>query len=315
MMFAHTRAWLRTQLFDAWQLFIAPGVAALLPWRVGYRWLVWLSVHTSLFDEAALPIAAAAATHLQLSEAERERFAQRVRLICLIDHADLYLALVRWHRSGPPWHVAIRGEWPREGGFINTGFHYGTGHWIFRSLARAGRESVALYAERSRDGFRTHPVRFWYGDLRIASVEKLGGTESVFRPHIRRALHAIESGKTATALIDVPPRLAAHGQKPVTLLDRPASLPHGLIKLARSCHVPLVPFWTEFDFEHGTRTLTIGEAIDPKDPDALQKFADILSRQIRRTPEAWYFWGELSRWIEDAAPLHAGPTATSDDLA
>ncbi|TLY48810.1 MAG: hypothetical protein E6K53_15535 [Gammaproteobacteria bacterium] len=153
-------------------------------------------------------------------------------------------------------------------------------------------------------------MRFWYGDLRIASVEKLAGTESVYRPHIRRALHAIESGKTATALIDVPPRLAAQGQVPVTLLDLPASLPQGLIKLARSCHVPLVPFWTEFDFDRGTRKLVIGEAIDAKDPAALQKFADILSRQIRRTPEAWYFWGELSRWIEDAAPLHAAGPAS-----
>ncbi len=158
-------------------------------------------------------------------------------------------------------------------------------------------------------------MRFWYGDLRIASVEKLAGTESVFRPHIRRALQAIESGKTATALIDVPPRLAAHGQKPVTLLDLPASLPNGLIKLARSCHVPLVPFWTEFDFERGTRTLTIGEPIDAKDADALQKFADILTQQIRRTPEAWYFWGELAHWIEDAAPLHAATDASPENTA
>lgn len=307
-------SWLRTQWRDAWQFFIAPGIAALVPWWLGYRWLRWLSRHTRLFDDMALPLAAAAASHLRLSDEERARFAERVRLVLLLDHADLYLTIVRWHRFGPPWHVQIRGEWPHEGGFINTGFHYGTGHWIFRSLARAGRESVALYAERSREGFRAHPVRFWYGDLRIASVEKLAGTESVFRPHIRRALHAIESGKTATALIDVPPRLAAHGQVPVTLLDQPASLPQGLIKLARSCHVPLVPFWTEFDFDRGTRTLVIGEPIDAKDPAVLQKFADILSRQIRLTPEAWYFWGELSHWIEDAKPLHAA-SATSSNAA
>lgn len=306
--------WLRMQWRDAWQLFIAPGIAALVPWAIGYRWLRWLSRHTRLFDEMVVPLTAAAAQHLQLGEAERARFAERARLVLLLDHADLFLALVRWHRFGPPWHVRVRGEWPREGGFINTGFHFGTGHWIFRSLGRAGRQSVALFAERSRAGVRAHPLRIWYGDLRIASVEKLGGTESVYRPHIRRALHAIESGKTATALIDVPPRLAAHGQQPVTLLDLPASLPQGLIKLARSCHVPLVPFWTEFDFARGTRTLVIGEPIDARDPAALQKFADILTRQIRRTPEAWYFWGELAHWIADAAPLHAAP-ATSDALA
>ena len=29
--------------------------------------------------------------------------------------------------------------------------------------------------------------------------------------------------------------------------------------------------------------------------------ADILDRQIRRMPEAWFFWPELPQWIDDAA--------------
>jgi len=312
--FHSARAFARNQLRDAWSLVVAPGIAALVPWRLGYGWLRWLSRHSRLYDEALLPTARAAAAFLGADEAA---LAQQMRLVALLDHCDLYLSLLR-RSFRLPWHVRVEGEWPRDGAYVATGFHYGTGHFIFSTFRAAGQTSTALYAKRARADYRGAPVRYWYGGLRIGDVERVSGQPGVFRPHIRKLLDALRDGVPVTALADIPPRLAEQGQRPVRLLDRPMSLPEGLVKLARSRNVPLVPFWTEFDLDQGTRTLVIGEPIDSGDVDAaLQILARILDERIRAFPAAWMFWAELPRWVEDAHALHvaADPPAQAGDAA
>ncbi len=293
-------SFIRNQIRDAWSLVIAPGIAALLPWRVGYGWLRLLSRHSRLYDEAVLPTARAAARFLGTDETI---LAQQIRLVALLDHCDLYLSLLR-RSFRLPWHVGVKGAWPRDGAYVATGFHYGTGHFIFGTFRQAGQTSVALYAKRDRADYRGLPVRYWYGSLRIGDVERVSGRAGVFRPHIRKLLDALRDGVPVTALADIPPRLAEQGQRPVRMLDRDLTLPEGLVKLARSRGVPLVPFWTEFDLARGTRTLVIGEAIDSSDVEAaLVTLADTLDARIRAFPAAWMFWAELPRWIEDARML------------
>ncbi|MGH8124023.1 MAG: hypothetical protein ACREPT_14795, partial [Rudaea sp.] len=237
------------------------------------------------------------------------------RLICLLDHCDLYLSLLRRWRFKLPWHIRFRGAWPASGGFIATGFHHGTGHWIFRAFRSAGRQSVALYAKRDRNDYRGLPVRYWYGSLRVSDVDCVSGRGGVFRPHIRGLFDALKDGVAVTALADIPPRLAPHGQRAVRVLDQDVTLPEGLVKLARSRDVPLVPFWTEFDFDRGTRTLVIGDPLDPADIDAtLRRLAQMLDARIRATPAAWMFWTEWPQWIADAA-TGAAASAPEDSTA
>lgn len=296
--------WLSRQAQDAWQLFIAPGIAALLPWSLGYRWLRWLSRHTRLFDEAIIPAKNIAAQSLGLDE---ELFAQQARLIILLDHCDLYLSLFRFWRKGRPWHVRCRGAWPATGGFIAVTFHYGNGYWIFSTFRDVGRQSGTLYARREPEQFRDLPLRYWYGSLRIREVERVAGRPGIFRPHLRKVFDVLREGVPVTALADLPPRLAPQGQRPVRLLDQAVTMPEGLIKLARSCSVPLVPFWTEFDLEKGIRTLVIGDALSPESSDiALQSLADILDTCIRAAPAGWMFWPEWPQWIADSVAVTAG---------
>ncbi len=90
------------------------------------------------------------------------------------------------------------------------------------------------------------------------------------------------------------------------MLDLDLSLPEGVVAIAREAGVPVVPYWMEFDADMYRRCFCIGAPIDATDGDAaLAQLAAVLDKQIRRSPEAWFFWPELPQWIEDARPLHA----------
>ncbi len=305
---------LRTQLQDAWYLFVVPALAALLPWRLAWRGLRWIARHGGgPFAEGAQAAAVIAPEYLPIGD--RQAFAAEARLIWLLDTCDLYLSLYHRQRGWRPWHVRQVGAWPTRGPFVALGSHHGTGHWLFRSLAEAGHDAIWISARWERREFAAVPLRYLYGRLRGRDVRRLSGRDLAIRPHVRERLaEALAAGDVVTGLIDVPPRLAPRGQRPVRLLDRAVSLPGGLLDLARDAGVPVVPYWIEFDLERGVRHFCIGEALDPADPDrTLQALADVLDRQIRRTPAAWFFWPEWPRWTADApAALGAGPPQTPD---
>lgn len=295
---------LRTLLKDFIQFFFVAGVAAIVPWRVGRRWLqMWAHFRRGPFNESSRPAAEIAPTYVPIDD--RERFAASCRLVWLIDVCDLYLSVTRWRRGWWPWHIEHIGAWPRDTAFIATGFHHGTGHWVFRSLARSGHDSMLVSARWDRGDYKGVPLRYWYGRWRGRDVERLGRRPLAMRPGVREKLiGSLASGTPVVGVIDMPPRMAPRGQHPVRLLDRDVSFPDGLLAIAREVNVPLVPYWVEFDLQTCTRRFCIGEPLDPNDVGGtLQTLADILDRQIRRTPEAWYFWPEFPTWIADAQAL------------
>jgi len=116
-------------------------------------------------------------------------------------------------------------------------------------------------------------------------------------------LTALAAGKPVVGVIDMPPRLAPRGQRHVRLLDHDASFPDGLLDLARTAGVPVVPYWMEYDLERGRRRFCVGAPLGPNDaPGTLQSLADILDKQIRATPSAWFFWPEWPDWIRSTTP-------------
>lgn len=300
---------LRSQLPDAWQFFLAPALAAVLPWKLAYRWLRWLSRHSrSAFDEPARAATASAPNYLPVADVGE--FAANVRLNCLWDTADLYLSLLRRRRSNLPWHVQQVGAWPRDSHFIAAGFHHGHGHWVFKTLARAGFDASLVSARWDRADYPGLPLRYWYGRLRGGDVERLSGRPVVFRPGARAKLaRSLDEGAAVVSVLDMPPRLAPRGQKPVRLLGRDACFPDGTLDLAVAAGVPVVPYWMEFDLDAGVRRFVIGEPLDPSDPATLQTLADILDRAIRLTPSAWFFWPEWPRWIGDTPDATRQPAA------
>lgn len=295
---------LRTNLADAWQFFLAPIIAALLPWRLARRWLRWLASHENgPFAEASRAAVAVAPQYFDVGDVKR--FAADMRLVWLLDATDLYLCLAHRARAWRPWHVQRVGEWPRDTAFIATGFHHGTGQWSYKTLAEAGRHSMLVSARWDKRDYPGLPLRYRYGRLRGGNVEALSGNPIAYRPGAKQPLSAaLARGDCVVGVIDMPPRLAPRGQRPVRMLGQDISFPDGLLALAREARVPLVPYWVEFDLQACTRRFCIGTPLDPHDVDGtLQALADLLDAQIRRTPAAWFFWPEWPQWLADAAVL------------
>lgn len=294
----------RGWLADTWMLSIAPGWPSHLPWPLAYACYRALARQRSLYADFA---SGAMCAPEYVPIADVAAFLHDVRTMHLLDVADLALSRrkpVEWW----PHHIDVVGEWPQSGAFVAVTFHYGTGLWICRALRNAGHRSMFLSGPFERDAFAARPLLYQYGTERLAEVERITGAPIAYRPGAREPLlDALASGTSAIALIDVPPRLAPRGQRPVELLGRPASLPDGLLQLAADAGVPIVPCWVELDFATGRRRVVIGEARAAAPFDAtLAELAATLDRLIRASPAQWMFWREWSGWLHDAAALHAG---------
>jgi hypothetical protein len=299
---------IRAQWKDFLQFYFVPFCAALMPWRLAWRWIRWWTrKEGSLFEESAAPAVAVAPKYLPIPDVAK--FAADARAIRVVDCCDLFLSRLHRNRAWRPWHVRREGEWPVSGPFIAVSFHHGTGHWVFKTLAEAGHDSTLIAARWSREEHSRYPLRYRYGRLRGADTARLSGMPVAYRPGVAEQLaRVLSAGNVVVGVIDMPPRLAPRGQHRVRVLDCDISLPDGTIKLAQKFGIPLVPYWTEIDLENGTRVFRIGTPIDPTDESAaLRTLAGLLDQQIRGCPPSWHFWSELPQWIVDASAIRAAP--------
>jgi hypothetical protein len=293
---------LRKSLHDLWILYLAPGLPSWLPWPWAYACYRGLARLKKMYPEPVAAAAAIAPRYLPIDDIEALQ--RDVRTVWLLDAVDLQLSRRRpvdWF----PEHVEVQGTWP-SGAFVATSFHYSTGLWVFRDLRRHGRDVVLISARFDPANFEQHPIRYRYGAARFAEVERISGRPVAFRPGIhQKILDALRSGVPVISVMDMPPRMVPRGQRPVRLLDCPASLPDGSLALAAEAGVPIVPYWVEIDLARGRRKLVIGEPVAPAPADAvLAGLAASLDRLIRAEPAAWLFWNEWPTWLSDAAVLH-----------
>jgi len=301
------------RLGDIRTIDLACRLPSRLPWPLAYRCFRRLARREGLFPDA---VAGAAIAPQTLPIADVAAFRRDVRTTMLLDTADLYLS--RRHRlDWWPESVAVEGEWPRHGAFLAITFHYGTGIWLCRSLRRAGHRARFLSGRFDAADFTGRPRVYRYGIERLAEVERIGGAPPIFRPGARvDILRTLDAGDCVIGLIDVPPRLAPRDQRPATLLGQRASLPDGLVRLAREAGVPVVPCWVEVDFARGTRRVVIEPPLRvTQDAGVLDHFAAVLDRIVRAQPAAWQFWREWPAWIADARGLHAGRAFSNEQGA
>jgi hypothetical protein len=292
------RRWVR-EVGDAWLLFFLPALPALLPWRAAWVCYRAISVFPVLLRREFAGRAAIVAD--TFPDLQRSELARRLRLLWLLDAADLYIARRTPLADAPGGHFRVRGEWP-AGAFVAVSFHYGNGLWTLRDLYRKGRRTVYVLAPFEPGDFRGRRIHLAYARARIAELARSAGLPIAVRPRVReQLLQALANGDVAMSLIDVPPRLVAARQLPVAMLGRHASLPAGIVEIAAAAGVPIVPFWIEAD-ALGRRTLVIEPARPADDIAAnVAYFAGLLDRLVRDDPAAWNFWSEWPRWTADAA--------------
>lgn len=284
---------------DATILYVMPWLPSRLPWTWAYACYRFCARFRFVFDEPAEAGGAVAPGYLPIGDVSALK--RDVRTVWLLDAVDFHLSRrrpIEWM----PGHIEIDGQWP-AGAFVATGFHYGTGLWVFRALRRSGRDSMLVSARLDPQEYRERPVLYRYVAARFDEVARIARLPVAFRPRIKeRLLEALARGASVVSVMDMPPRMAPRGQRPVRWLDRDASLPDGSLALAREAGVPIVPWWVEIDLTSGRRKLVIGEALAPEPVDeVLQKLAALLDHLIRKQPAAWLFWNEWIIWQRDAA--------------
>jgi hypothetical protein len=297
--FAKPGFW-RDQLVEAWYSFVVPGVAALMPWRLGWRWLrLWARRKSGPFNTAARTALAAARQYIPIPD--EQAFVERMSLIWMIDYRDFFLSTLH-RRMWTPRYVERVGNWPAQGPFIVMGFHFGAAYWLYQFLAQAGYDCTTVSTRFDWADHRARPVLYGFGRWRYRNMERISGRPIAYRPGVGPVLRqSLQDGVPILSLADLPPRMVPRGQHAVRLLGHDLSFPDGALELAQENGALVVPIWVEFDRDLYKRRFCIGEPLNPADKaGTLQKLADILDRQIQATPEGWTFWSELPSWISDA---------------
>jgi hypothetical protein len=282
---------LRRNASDLVGLFVLPMVAAALPWSLGYRLLGRLARRSAVFRPEA--DAAWLVARRYLPAAEEHAWKRRYRLLRWVERADTYLTLSRsarwWQRR-----IDVEGQWPSpDGAILFLTFHWGAGHWVWKSLRAHGVPAYFLARRPVVGDLGVSRVALWYGSLRAWAFSRIGSLGPLYTggssARIRAALGA---GENVVGMLDLP---AGSAQRPldVELFGRPARLPSRLAQIARSEAARVAVFSCGFDFATGRRRLRI-EALPAQLDEAslLQRYADHLSACLLSAPECWMMWHE-----------------------
>jgi len=278
-------------------LFLLPGLAAILPWRLCFRIFHRLAGMDFLYRsevEAALAGVACFAPPV-----DKAAWSKASRLVWLVDHADLYLSRFR----SDAWlyrNVTVTGDWPVDDNFIAITFHWGTGMWALRHMRAHGRKVSVLVRGLERASFSGTLLRYVYGKLRLLVTAQAGGdcltmagSKSLY--DMKRKL---KGGSCIVGLLDVPtdsPRNVLAAQ----FLGRTAYFPRGLLFLAVNSGVPVVLYSMGVDRNTGHRHLVISDPLTTHSEQALlDTLAGRLTELVAQDSPAWHHWGGVQSFFQ-----------------
>ena len=280
------------------ELFLLPSLAAILPWSLCFRLFHRLVRLKSLYrGETAATLAGVASI---TPVADSKAWSEAIRMVRLVDHADLYLSMFRsdaWLRR----HVTVMGDWP-EGNkpFVAITFHWGAGQWALRHMRAQGRKVSVLVRGVEKDTFPGNKLCYWYAKLRLREIARAGGSEIVRtgKSGLYEMKSKLKAGNCVVGLMDVPlerPR----NYLTARLLGRTAYFPRGLSYLAANSGVPVVVYSMRLDRQSGRRKLVISPPLNFKNEDELiEKLASRLNELIDIDSPAWHQWGGVQSFFQ-----------------
>lgn len=170
--------------------------------------------------------------------------------------------------------------------------HFGSFYTIAVALARAG---IAVHpVARTVDDSPANPrPRRLFEQFNYWSTERRIGGHYLYTDFAgrmdKRVISVCKQGGVILVLPDLPRRLFATGRQPVTLFDRPATLPARLFELGHKYGARFLPIWSRIDLERrGHNHVTLEPSLPTDSVSAtLQGYADSLTRAVRVTPWQW----------------------------
>ena len=289
------------ELRAAFELWVVPFLVAALPYRTGIAVARHAARRLPIYSTAAN--AAAEAFAGVVPDVDRARWRAAFRFHVLLDHADLYWALLRPRgfldrlvRGAPPLP-------PAETPLMVFAFHYGQGMALMRWLAAAGHAPRFVSIRLAREDADSS-IGFAYARLRNRTVERFTGQPLILTGGARREIaRTLGEGGTVLALVDVPlPDAAVHASN-AKLMNHAVVLPVGLLESMP----PQTRAWVA-----SARADDAGlRVIDAVEVDAgaltIGDLAEQLSRRLVQVPEAWHFWHLWSRFLAKPPGNASGP--------
>ena len=275
---------------DTLTLFALPACVALLPWRWGFALLKRIARSERLYREAVEPAWAAARTYCP--DADETTWKFRFRLLRLVDHADVYLTLLR----GKRWrqrHVVQIGQLPDPVACVLLTFHWGAGNWVWPILHDHGMAAHFLARRAQGQALGLTRASHWFGHFRGWALRHIGSAGALFTGgSSNMARDALRAGRSIVGMLDLPVREQQRFAE-LALLDQQVRFPIGLAKLALDASVPVVVFSVGLDFNTGVRTLRIATLPANSSLDTvMDDYVAHLDARLREAPEAWQIWRE-----------------------
>lgn len=293
--FSSIRVRLLTELRDALELVILPGLAALLPWRCCF-FVFQQFARVSWLYRAPCEAALQQARSRGWAGEDETHWIWVRRLVTLVDHADHYLGLWR----GEAWmrrHLQVEGAWPTgEEGVLLLTFHWGAGFWGLHHAAAQGLKPHALVASLGSQAYQGRSVMSWYARSRNAHVARTLCAPTIdVSLHLKQVVKALRAKHALLGVVDVPADEAKAGMT-VEILGMPAQVPRGLLRLAVDQQVPVVIYSTGLNTSDGKRFLRIKQmGVYATVEDLAVDVFGALSLIIADDVPAWHFWGIADR--------------------
>lgn len=269
------------------ELFVIPGLAALLPWPLSRRLLFRIARWTWLYRrevEAATEHAARAGF-----APDRSWFAHRLRWRILVDHMDCYLAPLRGAGYLRRYVRASGASLPPSGGVVLIGSHHGCGYFLLLWAASLGRPLEFVVPRLAPVMRSPSPIENLYVRLRYRLGQIAAGRPLI---HHGRAAQQIVSllrqGRTTMALCDLPTARADAVE--VELAGCKARLAPNMFRLAAKAGAQVLLYAGDTDLDTGLRTIELRPMQADTPADQVREYARFLDASIRRDPSGWRFW-------------------------
>ncbi len=276
-----------------------PLVASLLPWPASLRYAHGLSRHSArLGDHAERSRVGAIAA---LGAGADAAFARRALWVRLLDLIDAPLSLLPGDRHLRR-HWRVHGAWPDRPCLV-VSLHYGNGMFPMRHFRLSGQRAHMILERVDPAWFKGRPLSRWIAYFRRRCVEWTMAGEVIFSGGARRrCLDALAAGDSIFALLDNPQGLA-RGMQPVRLFGRRIALHTGILELALSAGVPVVPMLSMVG-DGRMREIHIGPIIDKASaPEMAAALGQWFAPLVDSDPAAWHFWPQLQQFEQSVTAL------------
>ncbi len=284
---------------------VVPLLLAVSPMWLRKRLAHYVRNHQGIF-RGELASARAGYLKAQLPQPVDEVIAE-LRLIRVIDYADMWLSLLRSDRWVKRFVRVEDAERQRDKAALILIFHFGGGWWMSRYFRLLGeRISIVMFRGAPGPSLAERYMHRW-GILRLKWIEKICGSPLIVTDDGgagRKIADAWQSGAHVYIASDMPPVLVRDSIA-VPFFGSEGYFPVKPLQLAAQNDVPVYAMISAWDRETLTPTLEF-RALKGDTPEArLAHMVALHEERIRARPGAWHLWGEWPLFFEASLPPSA----------